>query len=103
MTDNSKRTGPAIEAHYRFLAWLAPTIEKFPRSHKFTIGDRIQVTALDALEALIEATYTRDRAHHLWQANLGIEKLRFLLRLAASNADTHKTAHYKHGWTLELS
>ena len=31
MTDNSKRTGAAIEVHYQFLAWLAPTIEKFPK------------------------------------------------------------------------
>jgi hypothetical protein len=42
MTDNSKRTGPATEAHYQFLAWLVPTIEKFAKSRKFTIGDRIQ-------------------------------------------------------------
>jgi hypothetical protein len=26
MTDNSKRTLAAIEAHYQFLAWLVPTI-----------------------------------------------------------------------------
>ncbi len=52
MTDNSKRTGPAIEAHYQFLAWLVPTIEKFPKSHKFTIGDRIESIALNVLEAL---------------------------------------------------
>jgi hypothetical protein len=32
MTDNSKRTGAAIEAHYQFLAWLVPTIESFPRA-----------------------------------------------------------------------
>ena len=83
MTDNSKRTGPAVEAHYQFLTWLMPTVEKFPRSHKFTIGDRIEIAALDVLEALIEATYTRDRLQHLRQANLGIEKLRVLLRLAA--------------------
>ena len=82
MPDNSKRTGPAVEAHYQFLTWLMPTIEKFPKSHKFTIGDRVQNTALDVLEALIEATYTKDRLQHLQQANLGIEKLRFLLRLA---------------------
>ena len=69
-----------MEAHYQFLIWLMPTVEKFPRSHKFTIGDRIEVAALDVLEALIEATYTRDRLQHLRQANLGIEKLRFLLR-----------------------
>jgi hypothetical protein len=61
MTDNSKRTGAAIEAHYQFLAWLVPTIEKFPKSHKFTIGDRIEMIALEVLEALIEATYTKER------------------------------------------
>jgi hypothetical protein len=61
VTDNSKRTGAAIEAHYEFLACLVPTIEKFPRSHKFTIGDRIETIALDVLEALIKATYTRER------------------------------------------
>jgi hypothetical protein len=83
MIDNSKRTGAAIEAHYQFLVWLLPIVEKFPRSHKFTLGDRIESTALDVLEALIEATYTRDRAQHLRRANLGIENLRFLIRLAA--------------------
>jgi hypothetical protein len=83
MSDNSKRTGAAIEAHYQFLTWLMPTVEKFPRSHKFTIGDRIETAALDVLDMLIEATYTRDRLQPLRQANLGIEKLRFLLRLAA--------------------
>jgi 23S rRNA-intervening sequence protein len=83
MTDNSKRTGAAIEAHYRFVVWLAPVVAKFPKSHKFTIGDRIETIALDVLEALIEGTYTRERSQHLRRANLGIEKLRFLLRLAA--------------------
>ena len=83
MTDNTKRTGAAVEAHYQFLAWLAPTIEKLPKSYKFTTGERIHNTALDVLEALIEATYTRERTQHLRRANLGIEKLRFLLRLAA--------------------
>ncbi len=83
MADNAKRTGAAVEAHYQFLAWLVQTVEKFPKSHKFTLGDRIVVTALDVLDALVEATYTRERMLHLRRANLGIEKLRFLLRLAA--------------------
>jgi hypothetical protein len=38
LTDNFKRAGAAIQAHYRFLAWL-----------------RIETIALDVLEALIEA------------------------------------------------
>ena len=40
MTDNSK-AGVVIEAPYQFLAWLLSRIEKFSKSHKFTIGDCI--------------------------------------------------------------
>ena len=43
---------------------------------------RIQGTALDVLEQLIEATYTHARERQLGLANLGIEKLRFLFRLS---------------------
>ena len=67
---------------YRFMIWLIPTVEKFPRSQKFLLGDRIQSTALDVLERLIEATYTKARRSALLAANLGLEKLRFLFRLA---------------------
>jgi hypothetical protein len=80
--DNARRTGPAVEAHQQFILWLVPTVEKFPRSQKFLLGDRIQTTALDVLESLIEATYTRDRHGHLARANLGLEKLRVFFRLA---------------------
>jgi 23S rRNA-intervening sequence protein len=64
------------------MLWLLPTVEKFPRSQKFLLGDRIQTTALDVLDRLIEATYTRARKRLLAQANLGLEKLRALFRLA---------------------
>ena len=71
----------ALEAHYQFLLWLIPTLEKFPRNQKFLLGDRIQSTALTVLETLITATYTRARKTLLASANLAVEKLRYLLRL----------------------
>ncbi|MCC6539965.1 MAG: diversity-generating retroelement protein Avd [Bryobacterales bacterium] len=80
--DGARRTGPALEAMYRFMLWLVPAVEKFPRSQKFLLGDRIQGAAADVLERLVEATYTRDRVALLNAANLGIEKLRFQFRLA---------------------
>jgi hypothetical protein len=83
MGDHSKRTGPALEAHYQFLLWLFPSVDRFPKAHKFVFGDRILNTALDVLENLVEATFTRDRKTHLARANLGIDKLRLLLRMAA--------------------
>ena len=81
--DRSRATGPALEKWYQFLRWLVPTVEKFPKVQKFTLGDRIQGGALDVLERLIEATYSRQATPLLAAANLGLEKLRFLFRLAA--------------------
>lgn len=81
--DRSRRGGVALEKTYRFLLWLVPTVEKFPRSQKFLLGDRIQSLALDVLENLVEATDSRRPASALAAANLKLEKLRFLFRLAA--------------------
>ena len=51
-------------------------------SQKFLLGGRIQSTALDVLERLIEATYTKARRPILVAANLGVEKMRLLFRLS---------------------
>ena len=80
--DNARQTGPALEKAYQFVLWLVPTVEKFPRGQKFLLGDRLQKTAIDMIEGLIEATYTRDRGPVLARVNLLIEKLRYLVRLA---------------------
>ena len=57
--NRARTTGAELEAHYRFFLWLVPTVERFPRNRKFPLGDRIQGTALDGLERLIGATYSK--------------------------------------------
>lgn len=91
----ARRTGPALEACYQFILWLAPTVEKFPRSQKFTLGDRILGAAYDVLERLIEATYARSRRELLLKANLDLQKLRILCRLALDlgHLDTRRFEH----------
>lgn len=81
-TGHSRRGGVALEKCYQFLLWLIPAVEKFPKSQKFLLGDRIQNMALDVQESLIEATYSKNPAPHLAAANLHLEKLRYLFRLA---------------------
>lgn len=81
-SDHSRRGGVALEKCYQFLLWLIPTVEKFPKSQKYLLGERIQNLALDVQECLIEATYSKKPAPHLAQANLHLEKLRYLFRLA---------------------
>ena len=45
-------TVKAVPKLYDVIKWLLPQVEKFPRSHKFTLGERIANTALNTLELL---------------------------------------------------
>jgi len=72
---------PVIHQMYNLIKWLIPQIAKLPRSHKFTLGDRITNLVLDTLDLLIQAVYTRSRLELLQKANLNLERLRYLIRL----------------------
>ncbi len=67
---------------YELLKWLIDHVGKFPRSHRFVLGERIETAMLDLLMFLIEAAYQRDAKKRLLQcANLELEKVRLLIRL----------------------
>jgi hypothetical protein len=57
--DHGRRGGPALEKTYQFVLWVVPALDKFPRSQRFLLGDRIETTALAVLEGLIEATCSK--------------------------------------------
>jgi hypothetical protein len=73
---------PILRAFYDFAVWLIPKIAKFPRDHRFVLGERIERQLYTILENLIRAKYTRLRKAILEQVNLDLEILRFQLRLA---------------------
>ena len=73
---------PILRAFYDFAVWLIPKIAKFPRDHRFVLGERIERQLYAVLENLIRAKYTRLRRAILEQVNLELEILRFQLRLA---------------------
>lgn len=45
MTETPRPVAPVLEKMHQFLLWLVPTVDRFPRSQKFMLGDRIQDTA----------------------------------------------------------
>ena len=51
----------AITKLYDFLLWIIPKLEKFPRSQKFLIADRIETVLFEVLDLLIEAVYSKPR------------------------------------------
>ena len=79
--DRASTTGAALEPHYRFILWLVPTVERFPRSQKFLLGDRIQATAWTCWRPDRGDLYAASTGPSC-QRERGLEKLRFLFRLA---------------------
>lgn len=59
MPNHARATGAVIGTRYRFILWLVPTVERFPRNRTILLGDRIQSTAMSVLERLIVATTRR--------------------------------------------
>ncbi len=71
-----------ITKAYDLILWSCHHTGKFPRNHRFVLGERIERNLYDLLEILIRAKYTRQRQELLEQANLVLEILRFQIRLA---------------------
>jgi hypothetical protein len=67
---------------YDLILWSCNHTSKFPRNHRFVLGERIERNLYDLLETLIRAKYTKNRQQLLEEANLNLEVLRFQMRLA---------------------
>lgn len=63
---------------YEFLKWLVDHVGKFPRSHRFVLGERMETAMLDLLMLLVEASYQREgKQGILRRANLELESCAF--------------------------
>ena len=73
---------PLFTKTYDLTAWLLDRTQKFPKSTRFTFGQRIDNLSLDILESVIEARYSRERSPVMRAANIKLTRLRILLRLS---------------------
>ena len=81
-----------------FLTWLAPLVEKFPRSQRFILGNRILDSAYWCQRDLIRARKVSGpaRADALLSADIELEVLRQQLR-TAHDTRCISTRQYEHG------
>lgn len=71
-----------VQRAYEFNLWLLRKVEKFPRSFRFSVGDRIVARAFDVVEGLTAAAWAHDKRAPLERALSDINGLRILLRTA---------------------
>jgi hypothetical protein len=81
---NGKESEPAVVVGrtYDFVLWLLPKVEKFPRSYRFSVGERLVGFGLDLLILLVESAYSADKLRELRAASNKTNGLRYLLRLS---------------------
>ena len=103
--DGARRTGPALEAMYQLVKWLVPSLDRFPRSRKFLLGDRIRSTAPAGLETLVEATFPEDNVRRFRNR---LRSMRDRLRAGAMAPEEARpriaswVAHARHANTRRL-
>ena len=69
----------AVQACHDWLLWLIPILDQFPRVRRFTLGERIENLALEVLEALVEASFSRhEKTAWLDRANRKLSVLNHL-------------------------
>ncbi len=82
----AREAGPELVVLQRweeFTGWLLAHTGRWPKSARFTLCQRIQNHALDVTELLVIARYEpRQRPRSLRRANLLLERMRHLFRLA---------------------
>lgn len=78
------KESPIFVRTYDLLQWLLQATGNFPKSQRFVMAKRIQETAFDFQEALLEAGLRsgETRTESLTQADIALSKLRFYLRLS---------------------
>lgn len=73
---------PIIQKTYDLIKWIVPIIDRLPRMHRFTLGDRIIDELYDLLDSLITARYARSGKLSALQAlNTRLQVLRYQCRL----------------------
>jgi len=71
-----------FEKTYELILWLYPTVNKFPKSQRFVLGQQLENALLDILKGIIQANQERNKLEILKQVSIDLDKFRILFRLA---------------------
>jgi hypothetical protein len=72
---------PIIQKAYDLVKWYIPILNRLPRDHRFTLGERMINGLYDFLEGLMSARYITHKLPLLEQLNHRLDLLRHQTRL----------------------
>ncbi len=72
---------PIIQKTYDLIKWYILVLDRLPRNHRFTLGDRVITGLYDISEGLIKTCYATERLFQLKLLNIQLDILRHQTRL----------------------
>ncbi|WDD36068.1 diversity-generating retroelement protein Avd (plasmid) [Nostoc sp. UHCC 0926] len=88
-----------IQKTYDCIKWYVPIIERLPKIHKFSLGDRIINQLYDLLEGLIKAKYAKNKLPQLESLNTELDILRYQTRMLL---DFNKMSVERYEYAIKL-
>jgi hypothetical protein len=88
-----------IQKTYDCIQWYVPIVERLPKIHKFTLGDRIINQLYDLLEGLIQAKYAKNKLPQLESLNTKLDILRYQTRMLL---DFNKMSVERYEYAIKL-
>ncbi len=88
---------PLFIRTHELVLWMIPHVQKFPRTHRFGLGERVQRLMLDFQDSLVAAGKSRSEARRisLHHADIQLEQLRGWIRISRE-LDLFTLAQYEH-------
>ena len=67
---------------YDLILWIYPMVNKFPKSQRFVLGQRVENSALELLRLTIKANVAREKKPILNELSAELDQFRILIRLS---------------------
>jgi len=81
-SDGPRAPEQILTRAYPMVQWILERVARFPKTYRFSLGERLSLNSLEVLELITEALYTRSKLNLLTKADRHLTRLRILLRLA---------------------
>lgn len=78
---NPPKELPIIQKTYDLIIWYVPHLNRLPRDHKFTLGNRLIEGLYELLDGLIQARYSTEKLVRLESLNSSLDVIRYQTRL----------------------
>lgn len=70
------------QKHYDLMLYSFPILGRFPKDQRFVLGQQIENAMLEIGQMIVHANKLRQKREKLYELDIALEKLRFLIRLS---------------------